>query len=186
MNPLLHLFCCAVILSSGPAGPSPKAVSHTVKKAVKELKSDGWKAISGQMTIDDQISEQFSRQLIEENGMPRFIMCTSTASADDFVTARKLAMTMAKSDIASQFESEISSICDAVLETSTLSDNESKLINSVVDAARVSVTRDLTSIDTVVELFRVSPSNGFEVRITLAYDTEELKSELKHIQSLSE
>lgn len=182
---LLRLVLCALFVVGGQTSSFAQSAARVVKRAAKELKSEGWKAVDGRGQIEEQMLELVTRQLDETDGLPRYISGTRTASARDFVTARTLAFAQAKSDIAGQIKSEVSSICDAVCGDRVLSDNQTVQIDSMVESATVSVSRNIGSVDTIVELYRTLSPDCFEVRVTLTYDTEEMKTEIMRICSSS-
>ena len=177
MQGLLSL-CLSVLLLFTGVPLSAGNVSKAVRGAVKELKLQGWKTLSGQETMEVQM-ERFMDSSAESDGdLPRYLVSTKCGSGSDYAAARKLALSLARSDIAQQIGSEITSLCSMMYGERQLSEEETEMVDAVRTSSIFKVRNNIGATEVAVELFRESGDGKVESCVYLLYDNNLIKKEL--------
>ena len=156
-------------------------------RAVRELKKQGWRTLSGKDDdLETQIVNLFICQSDSDTSCPRYIVETRAAEGKDYSSARKQALSSAKSGIASSIESNIVSICKQITGNRVHEDGKLESVNSMIAFARKNARQSISSTPVLVEIYRNLPNGNVEVRLSICFDTDTVRKNVSNAVAADE
>ncbi len=146
-----------------------------VKKEVKNLKKEGWKSLPGTLPLERQLNESFLLEYEkDEAGRKAYVIGRSVPVLGGNVSGAKLsAITEARFDAASQFETIVEGWIDEANANGTINEEVANSIKEDVSKNRQVISKKLLRGNNVVQIYR-EVKNGkkrqYEVTIAVAYE----------------
>lgn len=102
-----------------------KMAEKSIKKEVRQLKKDGWKVAPGNIAMDLQLKEAYSKALEkDEKGYEKFVSGEAMTVGETYDAALFQATNLAKLDLAAKIETEITELIDTKLGNKQLSQKQ--------------------------------------------------------------
>lgn len=156
-----------------------KATKAAVKEA-KQLKKDGWKVNPGALPIEKQLDKSYLMQNdFDENLFPKYIMGEARSVGQNYDAAKMQAQELAKINLASNIQSEVTALVENSVSNSQLNPEEATSVVKSIMNAKTLIEQSLGRTLVVVEMNRTLDNKNKEVLVRLACSEKEVKSVAK-------
>jgi hypothetical protein len=164
-----------------------KKVSKDVKKEAKRYEKDGWRPIAGKQPIAQQLDYAFAKQgEADAEGMPVWIIGNGSSIAQQEAAGLSQATDLAKLNLLSFIESNISSVVESEVANNQLSREDAVSITKTIQVATDAVSKKLGAVMPLLSIVRDVDKN-YELQIMVAYKydmvrkmvLEEIKNQLQ-------
>lgn len=157
-----------------------KAAQKSIKKEVRQLKKDGWKVAPGNIAMDLQLSEAYSKALEkDEKGYEKFVSGEAMTVGETYDAALFQATNLAKLDLAAKIETEITELIDTKLGNKQLSQKQAASLAESVAASKNLVSQKLGRVIIPVKMYRDLDNGNVEVRTIVYYSHDMAMDVLK-------
>ena len=147
-----------------------KMAEKSIKKEVRQLKKDGWKVAPGNIAMDLQLKEAYSKALEkDEKGYEKFVSGEAMTMGETYDAALFQATNLAKLDLAGKIETEITELIDTKLGNKQLSQKQAASLAESVAASKNLVSQKLGRVLIPVKMYRDLDNGNVEVRTIVYY-----------------
>ena len=173
LTTLLVLAFSAVMMASCASQnltKDQKMAEKSIKKEVRQLKKDGWKVAPGNIAMDLQLKEAYSKALEkDEKGYEKFVSGEAMTVGETYDAALFQATNLAKLDLAGKIETEITELIDTKLGNKQLSQKQAASLAESVAASKNLVSQKLGRVLIPVKMYRDLDNGNVEVRTIVYY-----------------
>lgn len=157
-----------------------KAAEKSIKKEVRQLKKDGWKVAPGNIAMDLQLKEAYSKALErDEKGYEKYVSGEAMTVGETYDAALFQATNLAKLDLAAKIETEITELIDTKLGNKQLSQKQAASLAESVAASKNLVSQKLGRVIIPVKMYRDLDNGNVEVRTIVYYSHDMAMDVLK-------
>ena len=157
-----------------------KAAQKSIKKEVRQLKKDGWKVAPGNIAMDLQLKEAYSKALEKDDkGYEKFVSGEAMTVGETYDAALFQATNLAKLDLAAKIETEITELIDTKLGNKQLSQKQAASLAESVAASKNLVSQKLGRVLIPVKMYRDLENGNVEVRTIVYYSHDMAMDVLK-------
>ena len=165
-----------------------KDLAKEAKKEAKSLKREGWKVPAGSLSMERQLTEAYQLQaVVDADRQPKYIFGQAISGGGFYDAAKMQALELAKVELAGNIATELTSAIALQLENQQISQNDFESMARAIEQEKSKVTKTLTSVIPVVEIYREKKGGGVEVQIRLAYSRKRVMTPFitacRHIDS---
>lgn len=154
--------------------------TKTARKEAKKLEKEGWKIAPGALPLEKQMDKSYLMQMqYDDNMYPKFIMSEGMSTGENYDAAKMQALELAKQNLSSQIQTEITALIENSVATSQLAAEEAASVTKSISAGKSLITQSLGRTITVVECYRTLPNKNKEVLLRIAYNGEMAKAVAK-------
>ena len=147
--------------------------SKAASKESKKLKKEGWVVSPGGLPLDRQLDRSYKMQYeYEEGGYPKYIMADAMSIGENYDAAKMQAIELAKMNLASQIQTEITALVESTVANRQLGQGEAASITETVNASKNLISQRLGRVLPVMECYRNTRSKNKEVLVRLAYNSK--------------
>ena len=157
-----------------------KTAQKSIKKEVRQLKRDGWKVAPGNIAMDLQLKEAYSKALEKDDkGYEKFVSGEAMTVGETYDAALFQATNLAKLDLAAKIETEITELIDTKLGNKQLSQKQAASLAESVAASKNLVSQKLGRVLIPVKMYRDLENGNVEVRTIVYYSHDMAMDVLK-------
>lgn len=150
-----------------------KKATKVIKKEVKKLKKEGWLVAPGNLPVDMQLKESYTKALErDENGYYKFISGEAMTAGENYDAALFQASNLAKLDLAAKIQTEVTELIDTKLANKQLNQKQAASLAESVAASKNLVSQKLGRVISPVKMYRNLPNGNVEVRTVVYYSHE--------------
>lgn len=155
-----------------------KKASKDARNEAKRLKKEGWKVAPGALPLDKMLDKAYIMQYeFDNNGLAKYIYAEGMSSGTSYDAAKMQALEMAKQNLASQIQTDITALVE-----STVTNAQKNGMNSS-DATTIMATKNLISqklgrVQPVVEAYR-EKGREYQVMVKIFYSSEMAKQQFQ-------
>lgn len=170
----------AQVVSEHAKSQMKEKASKDAKDEAKKLKKDGWKVKPGALPLERQLDRSYLMQYdLDEEGQNKYVFGNGSSVGAVYDAAKVQAMEIARQDIASQIESEITTEIESTVTNQQLSQEEAATVVKIAEGSKGLVSQSLGRLIVVTEAFRNTKKNNVEVLIRAAYNYDNVKKAFK-------
>ena len=157
-----------------------KIAQKSIKKEVRQLKKDGWKVAPGNIALDLQLKEAYSKALEKDDkGYEKFVSGEAMTVGETYDATLFQATNLAKLDLAAKIETEITELIDTKLGNKQLSQKQAASLAESVAASKNLVSQKLGRVLIPVKMYRDLDNGNVEVRTIVYYSHDMAMDVLK-------
>ena len=146
----------------------------------EQLLNDGWKTTPSALPLERQMDAMYIMQMEYDSKLfPAYVMVEANSVNQDYNAAKKRAVELAKSALVEKIQSEISLQIDWAIKTELIESKEGEALIKSLKAAKNSIPQNLEDVMIVEDIYRITSSKRFEVRVTIACTADVAKKALK-------
>ena len=146
----------------------------------EQLLNDGWKTTPSALPLERQMDAMCIMQMEYDSKLfPAYVMVEANSVNQDYNAAKKRAVELAKSVLVEKIQSEISLQIDWAIKTELIESKEGEALIKSLKAAKNSISQNLEDVMIVEDIYRITSSKRFEVRVTIACTADVAKKALK-------
>lgn len=154
--------------------------SKSAKNEAKKLKKEGWDVKPGALPLERQLDRSYTMQFeLDDEGQNKYVFGSGSSVAGAYDAAKVQAMEMARQDIASQIESEITTEIESTVSNHQLSQEEAATLIKITEGSKGLVSQSLGRLLIVMEAYRNTSKDNVEVLIRAAYNYDNVKKAFK-------
>ena len=146
----------------------------------EQLLNDGWKTTPSALPLERQMDAMYIMQMEYDSKLfPAYVMAEANSVNQDYNAAKNRAVELAKSALVEKIQSEISLQIDWAIKTELIESKEGEALIKSLKAAKNSISQNLEDVMIVEDIYRITSSKRFEVRVTIACTADVAKKALK-------
>lgn len=146
----------------------------------EQLLNDGWKTTPSALPLERQMDAMYIMQMEYDSKLfPAYVMAEANSVNQDYNAAKNRAVELAKSVLVEKIQSEISLQIDWAIKTELIESKEGEALIKSLKAAKNSISQNLEDVMIVEDIYRITSSKRFEVRVTIACTADVAKKVLK-------
>ena len=146
----------------------------------EQLLNDGWKTTPSALPLERQMDAMYIMQMEYDSKLfPAYVMAEANSVNQDYNAAKNRAVELAKSVLVEKIQSEISLQIDWAIKTELIESKEGESLIKSLKAAKNSISQNLEDVMIVEDIYRITSSKRFEVRVTIACTADVAKKVLK-------
>ena len=146
----------------------------------EQLLNDGWKTTPSALPLERQMDAMYIMQMEYDSKLfPAYVMAEANSVNQDYNEAKNRAVELAKSVLVEKIQSEISLQIDWAIKTELIESKEGEALIKSLKAAKNSIFQSLEDVMMVEDIYRITSSKRFEVRVTIACTADVAKKVLK-------
>jgi len=150
--------------------------TKSARKEAKRLAKEGWTVAPGTLPIEKQLDRTYLMQYdFTDADTPTYLMGNGMSIAGNYDAAKLQAMELAKFDIVSQLQSDITSMIESTVANDQLSDSEAASVSRTVMASKNIMSQKLGRITPVLETYRNTDKGTKEVLVRVAYNLDDAR-----------
>lgn len=163
-------------------------VDKDSKKTAKSLQKQGWKVMPGKLPLQKQLqAAKYAELDVNDQGDKRYFIGTHQAVGGNYTAAKQIADNRARVEIAQHVQSSIQQKIQEQVANKDFGDGDIMVIDEFVSANTSLISARLQGITPVLEIYRETGRNQFEVMVVEKIDAAKalkdakmgLQSELK-------
>ena len=167
---MLSLVMVVVGCASKNLTKEQKLAEKNIKEEVKQLKKDGWKVAPGNIAMDLQLKETYSKALEkDEKGYEKYVSGEAMTVGETYDAALFQATNLAKLDLAAKIETEVTELIDTRLGNKQLSQKQAVSLVESVAASKNLVAQKLGRVIVPLKMYRDLDNGNVEVRTIVYY-----------------
>ena len=167
---MLSLVMVVVGCASKNLTKEQKLAEKNIKEEVKQLKKDGWKVAPGNIAMDLQLKETYSKALEkDEKGYEKYVSGEAMTVGETYDAALFQATNLAKLDLAAKIETEVTELIDTRLGNKQLSQKQAVSLVESVAASKNLVAQKLGRVIVPLKMYRDLDNFNVEVRTIVYY-----------------
>lgn len=161
-----------------------KEIDVSVKRDLKQFKSDGWAVMPGTPSLERQIkNSKYTEADVDAAGNKIYLRGTNKSVGSSYDAARKVANDKSTEELAANVNNRFLSFLKSHAATAGISDAELTLINGIVSKNRKALASGLTGIETIMEMYRRHDNGMYEVIMLLCVDSDRAMKTTRDIVS---
>ena len=146
----------------------------------EQLLNDGWKTTPSALPLERQMDAMCIMQMEYDSKLfPAYVMAEANSVNQDYNEAKNRAVELAKSVLVEKIQSEISLQIDWAIKTELIESKEGEALIKSLKAAKNSISQNLEDVMIVEDIYRITSSKRFEVRVTIACTADVAKKVVK-------
>ena len=146
----------------------------------EQLLNDGWKTTPSALPLERQMDAMCIMQMEYDSKLfPAYVMAEANSVNQDYNAAKNRAVELAKSVLVEKIQSEILFQIDWAIKTELIESKEGEALIKSLKAAKNSIFQSLEDVMMVEDIYRITSSKRFEVRVTIACTADVAKKVLK-------
>ena len=146
----------------------------------EQLLNDGWKTTPSALPLERQMDAMYIMQMEYDSKLfPAYVMVEANSVNQDYNAAKKRAVELAKSVLVEKIQSEISLQIDWAIKTELIESKEGEALIKSLKAAKNSISQNLEDVMIVEDIYRITSSKRFEVRVAIACTADVAKKVVK-------
>ena len=146
----------------------------------EQLLNDGWKTTPSALPLERQMDAMYIMQMEYDSKLfPAYVMAEANSVNQDYNEAKNRAVELAKSVLVEKIQSEISLQIDWAIKTELIESKEGEALIKSLKAAKNSISQNLEDVMIVEDIYRITSSKRFEVRVTIACTADVAKKVVK-------
>lgn len=157
------------------------------EKATKEAKNEakkyqkaGWEVKPGALPLERQLDKAYEMAYdVNEEGDAKYVMGNGSSTAAVYDAAKAQALEMARQDIATQIESELTTEVESTLSNQQLNQDEAATVIKVIQGSKGIVSQSLGRLNIIVEAYKNTKKDNVEVLVRVAYNYDNVKKAYK-------
>ena len=154
--------------------------SKDARKEAKRLEKEGWQVSPGTLPLEKQLDRIYLMQYeFDENMYPKYIMGDATSIGETYDAAKFQATELAKINLATQIETEVTGLIDTEMSNMQMSADEAASVAKTTAGLKSLLTQKIGRVLIPVECFRTLPNKNKEVRVMIAYDSQKALDQAK-------
>jgi len=151
------------------------------RKEAKRLGKDGYKVNPGQLPMDKLLEKSWMMAYeMDDKGQKKYFMADGTSVGETQTAAKLQAYEVAKINLAGQIETEIAGLVTTNIGNQQLSADEAASVTQTMGQFKSKLNQQMGRTLTAFEAYKPVGKNT-EVRVTIAYSTEEALKIAKNI-----
>ena len=159
--------------------------SKIAAKEAKNYKKEGWIVAPGQLPLEYQLARAYQlRSEKDANDYDLYVDGQAQSVGATYDAAKMQALEMAKLQLASKLQTQITTIIDNTLANNQLPKEQAESITKTVAASKTLITQNIGRVLTVVECYRELPKKNKEVLVQIFYNKQKAMATAK--QSIKE
>ena len=146
----------------------------------EQLLNDGWKTTPSALPLERQMDAMYIMQMEYDSKLfPAYVMAEANSVNQDYNEAKNRAVELAKSVLVEKIQSEISLQIDWAIKTELIESKEGEALIKSLKAAKNSIFQSLEDVMMVEDIYRITSSKRFEVRVAIACTADVAKKVVK-------
>lgn len=146
----------------------------------EQLLNDGWKTTPSALPLERQMDAMYIMQMEYDSKLfPAYGMAEANSVNQDYNAAKNRAVELAKSVLVEKIQSEISLQIDWAIKTELIESKEGEALIKSLKAAKNSIFQSLEDVMMVEDIYRITSSKRFEVRVAIACTADVAKKVVK-------
>ena len=146
----------------------------------EQLLNDGWKTTPSALPLERQMDAMCIMQMEYDSKLfPAYVMAEANSVNQDYNAAKNRAVELAKSVLVEKIQSEISLQIDWAIKTELIESKEGEALIKSLKAAKNSIFQSLEDVMMVEDIYRITSSERFEVRVAIACTADVAKKVVK-------
>lgn len=146
----------------------------------EQLLNDGWKTTPSALPLERQMDAMCIMQMEYDSKLfPAYVMAEANSVNQDYNAAKNRAVELAKSVLVEKIQSEISLQIDWAIKTELIESKEGEALIKSLKAAKNSIFQSLEDVMMVEDIYRITSSKRFEVRVAIACTADVAKKVVK-------
>ena len=146
----------------------------------EQLLNDGWKTTPSALPLERQMDAMCIMQMEYDSKLfPAYVMAEANSVNQDYNAAKNRAVELAKSVLVEKIQSEISLQIDWAIKTELIESKEGEALIKSLKAAKNSISQNLEDVMIVEDIYRITSSKRFEVRVAIACTADVAKKVVK-------
>ena len=146
----------------------------------EQLLNDGWKTTPSALPLERQMEAKCIMQMEYDSKLfPAYVMAEANSVNQDYNEAKNRAVELAKSVLVEKIQSEISLQIDWAIKTELIESKEGEALIKSLKAAKNSIFQSLEDVMMVEDIYRITSSKRFEVRVAIACTADVAKKVVK-------
>ena len=146
----------------------------------EQLLNDGWKTTPSALPLERQMDAMCIMQMEYDSKLfPAYVMAEANSVNQDYNEAKNRAVELAKSVLVEKIQSEISLQIDWAIKTELIESKEGEALIKSLKAAKNSILQSLEDVMMVEDIYRITSSKRFEVRVAIACTADVAKKVVK-------
>lgn len=155
--------------------------SKEARKEAKRLKKQGWQIAPGALPLEKQLDKSYLMQYeYDENGYQKYLMGEALSVGENYDGAKMQALELAKQNLASQVQTEITALVENQVANSQLSAEEAASVTKSIMSSKNLISQSIGRTITVMEVYRTLDNKNKEVLIRIAYNSAMAKQVAKN------
>lgn len=144
------------------------------KKEAAELEKEGWYVAPGDLPIEKQLENSYTKALEEdEDGYSKFVIGTGNAVAQTQSAAKIQAQEIAKLEIASQMSSQMAATIDNQIANNQIDQKDAATLQKMVAASKTIIAQKMGRTIDLVEMYRQDrKTKNIECQVRVGYSQE--------------
>ena len=156
--------------------------SKTARKEAKHLAKEGWTNVPGALPLEKQLDKSYNMQYeFDEDMFPKYIMGEAMSIGENYDAAKAQALELAKQNLASQIQTEVTALIENTVVNKQLSADEAASVTQSISAGKNLISQSLGRIIPIVEIYRLKGNNNREVLVRIAYNSDMAKAAAKKV-----
>ena len=146
----------------------------------EQLLNDGWKTTPSALPLERQMDAMCIMQMEYDSKLfPAYVMAEANSVNQDYNAAKNRAVELAKSVLVEKIQSEILFQIDWAIKTELIESKEGEALIKSLKAAKNSIFQSLEDVMMVEDIYRITSSKRFEVRVAIACTADVAKKVVK-------
>lgn len=139
------------------------------KKAAKEMKKAGWKAMPGSPTLETQMNDYLLRRYMLNGSFPKYLLGEGRASAKLPDAARKHALANARVELAGSISFEVTALTEQSTSNNAYTQEEQETLDKMMHTNKQIIEQKIGRTEIIMEAYRVV-GNSTEVMVRISAD----------------
>lgn len=154
--------------------------TKSARAEAKKLKKDGWLTAPGALPVEKQLDRSYRMQMeMDDDFLPVYMMGEGMSIGENYDAAKMQAIELAKQQIASQIQTELTALVESNVANNQLSAGEAASVTKSITAAKSLISQGLGRMMPVVEVYRTLNNKNKEVLVRLAYSSSKAREMAK-------
>lgn len=150
--------------------------TKSARKEAKRLAKEGWTVAPGALPLDKQLDRTYLMQYqYSDVNTPVYIMGEGMSIVGNYDGAKLQAMELAKFNIISQLQSDITAMVENTVANEQLTDQEAASVSRTVMASKNIMSQKLGRLTPVLETYRTTDKGTKEVLVRVAYNLDDAR-----------
>lgn len=147
-----------------------KMAEKSITEEVRELKKEGWKVAPGNLSLELQLKETYSKALEKDDkGFDKYLSGEAMTVGETYDVALFQATNLAKLNLASKIETEVSELIETKMGNKQLSNKEAASLVESVAASKNLISQKLGRVIIPMKIYRDLENGNVEVRTIVYY-----------------
>ncbi|MBQ3208761.1 MAG: hypothetical protein IJB23_02985 [Alistipes sp.] len=154
--------------------------SKIAAKEAKSYKKQGWVVAPGQFPLEYQLARAYQlRSERDNNDYEVYVDGQAQSIGATYDAAKMQALEMAKLQLASKLQTQITTIIDNTVANNQLPKEQAESITKTVAASKTLISQNIGRVLTIVECYRELPKKNKEVLVQIFYNKQKAMAAAK-------